>query len=111
MLALSGVFSLQGVAMKKVWAIFFILLGLALLIGAAMFWADTLTMDEPPSLGETIRDWLTTLAGLGSSLAGWISLLKPKTDKPQEGGSRTVVMDKGQVVTGPNSRAIRAEGD
>ncbi len=97
--------------MKKVWPIFFILLGLALLIGAATFWADTLSMDVPPSLGETLRDWLTTLAGLGSSLAGWMALLKPKPEKSQEAASRTVVMDEGQAATGPNSRAIRTEGD
>ncbi len=80
--------------MRKAWAFFFILFGLALLFGAVSFWADTLTMKEPPSLGEAVRDWLITLAGLGSSLAGWINLLKKDKPSPPAVGGDHVEGDK-----------------
>lgn len=67
--------------MRKAWAFFCILFGLALLLGAVTFWVDTLTLKEPPSLGETIRNWLITLAALGSNRAGWLTLLKDKQEK------------------------------
>ncbi len=73
--------------MKKTLPVLLIITGLALLIGAGTFWADTLSMDEPPSLGETLRDWLTTIAGLGTSLAGWLALFKKeKPNTPTYGG-------------------------
>ncbi|MEJ5239647.1 MAG: NB-ARC domain-containing protein, partial [Anaerolineales bacterium] len=99
--------------MGKTWAIVFILLGLALLLAAVTFWADTLTMEEPPSLGQTVRDWLVTLAGLGSSLAGWLSLLKekPKESKDSAGSAPTTVTDNAQAAIGPGSRAIQTAGD
>lgn len=98
--------------MKRVWSIFFILLGLALLLGAVTFWYDTLSMDEPASLGETLRDWLTTLAGLGSSLAGWISLFKKEKPSPpsapsfniQQTGATNIAgqtVNIGQIVQPP----------
>ncbi len=67
--------------MKKVLPIFLILLGLALLLGAATFWYDRLTVAEPASLAQNLRDWLTALFGLGASLKGWLELFK-KDDQP-----------------------------
>ncbi|MFH1908365.1 MAG: NB-ARC domain-containing protein [Chloroflexota bacterium] len=82
--------------MKKALPILLILFGLALLIGAATFWVDTLSMDEPPSLGETLRDWLTTLAGLGTSLAGLLSLLK----KRKSAAPTTEIKQDNRLMTG-----------
>lgn len=83
-----------------------IILGLALLLGAGAFWLDTLTSDEPASLGTTIRDWLTLLAGLGASIKGWLDLFKkvkpapPATHIEVSGGNP-------QIATGGNAHNVQ----
>ncbi|MBA4380088.1 MAG: hypothetical protein C0393_05305 [Anaerolinea sp.] len=92
--------------MKKVLPILLIILGLALLLGAGAFWLDALTSDEPASLGTTIRDWLTLLAGLGASIKGWLDLFKndksapPATHIEVSGGNP-------QIATGGNAHNIQ----
>jgi hypothetical protein len=66
--------------MKKALPLIFVLVGLAFLVTAIVFWIDTRTSNMPPSFGQSLRDWLTLIVGLGASIKGWIDLLK--TEKP-----------------------------
>jgi GAF domain-containing protein len=66
--------------MKKVFPLTLVLIGTALLITAVVFWIDSNTSAEPQSFGQSLRDWITLIAGLGASIKGWMDLFKK--DKP-----------------------------
>jgi hypothetical protein len=92
---------------KRIIAILLIVFGILFLISAATFWIDTLTSSQPAGLGQNLRDWLTTIAGLGASIKGWIDLFKPektaqKADTSVNGGSP-------QIATGDHDQNIKAE--
>jgi len=42
------------------------------------FWIDSSTSTEPQSFGKTLLDWATLIVGLGTSIKGWIDLLKKR---------------------------------
>jgi len=62
--------------MKKYLSIILVLFGATLLITAVVFWVDTTTSTQPPSFGESLRDWMTAIVGLGASIKGWLDLLR-----------------------------------
>lgn len=62
--------------MKKTIPLFLIIIGVALLTAAIVFWIDSRTTSEPQSFGRTLMDWLTLITGLGVSIKGWVDLFK-----------------------------------
>ncbi len=62
--------------MKKALPLTLILIGTALLITAVVFWISSNASTEAQSFGQTLRDWITLVAGLGASIKGWMDLFK-----------------------------------
>lgn len=85
---------------QKTGAITLIVLGAALLLGAVSFWVDSMSLPEPPGLGQTLRDWITTLAGLGASIAGWQGLLKKEKPAPPAPPSQSTSGDRSPIHAG-----------
>ena len=87
--------------MKKIVPWFLILLGAALLFGAAGFWMDTLTSSQPAGLVEQVRGWLETLSGLVSAITGIIAISKSdnsgKEQKNIGDGNINILADKVSV--------------
>ena len=68
--------------MKKVLPLVLVLVGAALLITAVVFWVDSGSATAPPSFDQSLRDWLTLIAGLGASIKGWMDLAKKESPSP-----------------------------
>jgi signal transduction histidine kinase len=86
--------------MKKVLPLTVILIGTALLIIAAVFWIDTGNSAKAPDFGQSLRNWVTLLAGLGVSLRGWMDLAKKETPpSPTRGRTDEDSMIRGTVST------------
>ena len=62
--------------MKKALPLILVLIGTALLITAVIFWIDSNSSAESQSFGQSLRDWITLIAGLGASIKGWMDLFK-----------------------------------
>jgi hypothetical protein len=62
--------------MKKALPLALVLIGAALLITAVVFWIDSSNSAAPQNFGQSLRDWITLLAGLGASIKGWMDLVK-----------------------------------
>ncbi len=69
--------------MKKALPLALILFGATLVIASLVFWVDTITGAEPVSFGESLRDWLIAIVGLGASIKGWMDLLKKEGSSAQ----------------------------
>jgi len=82
--------------MKKALPLTLVLIGAALLITAFVFWIDTNTSAEPQSFGQSLRDWITLLAGLGTSIKGWMDLMK----KEPPSSSNQSNTDGGVIIGG-----------
>lgn len=82
--------------MKKVLPLTLVLLGAALLITAVVFWIDSSNSAEPQNFGQSLRDWITLIAGLGASIKGWMDLVKKGTP-PTPTQSNT---DGGIIISG-----------
>jgi conflict system STAND superfamily ATPase/GAF domain-containing protein len=67
---------------KKALSLTLILIGMALLITAIVFWVDSINSSAPQTFDQSLRDWITLLAGLGSSIKGWIDLTKKESSLP-----------------------------
>jgi len=65
--------------MKKALPLTLVLIGIALLITAVVFWIDSNNSAQPQDFGQSLRDWITLIAGLGASIKGWIDLVKKET--------------------------------
>jgi len=77
--------------MKKVLPLTLVLLGAALLVTAVVFWIDSNNSAAPQNFGQSLRDWITLIVGLGASIKGWVDLVKkektsPPTQSNQDGG-------------------------
>lgn len=93
--------------MKKALPLIFILVGTALLITTVVFWIDSKISTEPQSLGQSLRDWITLLAGLGTSIKGWVDLLK----KEKTASSPTQIFVQGHrsqidIITGDKTAPV-----
>jgi hypothetical protein len=53
-----------------------IVIGAALLIGAAALWYTGLKSASPPDVGQTVRDWITTITGVISCIIGVLTYFK-----------------------------------
>ena len=62
--------------MKKALPLTLVLLGAALLITAVVFWIDSKNSAQPQNFGQSLRDWIILVAGLGVSIKGWMDLVK-----------------------------------
>ncbi|MBI5961851.1 MAG: hypothetical protein HY863_00115, partial [Chloroflexi bacterium] len=82
--------------------------GAVLLIGAGIFFLDSLTAAEPVGLGKWVFDILGLALGAGASFKGWKDVLKK--DVPAAPSTRIIAMDDAQVATGENGRIIN-QGD
>lgn len=89
--------------MKKVFPLILVLVGLAFLITAIVFWIDTRTSLEPPNFGQSLRDWLTLIVGLGASIKGWMDLLKKEKPIPPT-IQIEIKGDNAQISLGAHSR-------
>ena len=69
---------------KKIVPLMFVIVGAALILGAAFSWLDTLTATEPVGLGKWIFDILGLLLGAGASIKGLMDIFKK--DPPRYGG-------------------------
>lgn len=86
--------------MKKFLPLTLILIGTALLMAAAVFWMDTGNSAKPPDFGQSLRNWVTLLAGLGVSLRGWMVLAKKETPpSPTQGRTDEDSLISGSVST------------
>lgn len=94
--------------MKKALPLTLVLIGAALLITAVVFWIDSSTSTEPQSFGKTLLDWVTLIAGLGTSIKGWMDLFTKEKSAPP-----TVAFDikdgNQQISTGENARNIQTQ--
>ncbi|MEK6753920.1 MAG: ATP-binding protein [Chloroflexota bacterium] len=77
--------------MKKALPLTLVLLGAALLITAVVFWIDSKNSAQPQNFGQSLRDWIILVAGLGVSIKGWMDLVKkeslsPPTQSNTDGG-------------------------
>ena len=61
---------------NKLLGIILIVIGVALLIGSAVFWYNGLKSASPPDAGETVRDWITTITGVISCIIGVLTYFK-----------------------------------
>ena len=82
--------------------------GVVLLIGAGIFFLDSLTATEPVGLGKWLFDLLVLTLGAGASFKGWKDVLKKGDPTPPT--TRIVAMNDAQVATGDNGRNIK-QGD
>src|SRR5262245_47508227 len=82
--------------MKKVLPLTLILIGAALLITSVVFCIDSSNVAAPPNFGQSLRDWITLLAGLGASLKGWMDLVK----KEKPSSPTQSVADGGIIISG-----------
>jgi hypothetical protein len=70
---------------NKIAAIILIIIGVALLLGSAAFWYDSLKSANPPGAGESVRDWITTITGVISCIIGVLTYFKKdKKEKTTE---------------------------
>jgi hypothetical protein len=53
-----------------------IVIGVALLIGAAALWYTGLKSANPPDVGQTVRDWIATITGVISCIIGVLTYFK-----------------------------------
>lgn len=95
--------------MKKILPLTFILIGTALLITAVVFWIDSSTATEPQSFGQSLRDWITLIAGFGTSIKGWIDLFKKEDEKSTPTTQVDVKNGNQQIAMGENSRNIQTQ--
>ena len=93
---------------KKVVPIILIILGAASLLGAGIFFLDSLTAAEPVGLGKWIFDILGLLLGAGASIKGWMDIFKKKNE-PAAPSTRIIAMDDAQINTGEKGRNIQAQ--
>ena len=82
--------------MKKALPLILVLIGTALLITAVVFWIDSSNSVGPQSFGQSLRDWITLIAGLGASIKGWVDLVK-KEPPPSPMQSN---IDGGIIISG-----------
>jgi len=82
--------------MKKVLPLTLVLIGAALLITAVVFWIDSSNSAAPQNFGQSMRDWITLLAGLGASIKGWMDLVKKETPSPTGQNNK----DGGVIISG-----------
>ncbi|NOH03009.1 MAG: hypothetical protein HND47_14155 [Chloroflexi bacterium] len=94
--------------MKKIVPLLFVIVGSALLITAIIFWIDSKTSTEPTSFGQSLRDWLTLIAGLGVSIKGWLDLAK-KESSTKSTKTTIITSDNSQTTNIDNLRRIEAE--
>lgn len=60
--------------MKKIVPLTFVLIGMALLITAILSWIDARNAAGPQDFSQSLRDWMTFIAGLGVCIKGWMDL-------------------------------------
>ena len=90
---------------KKIVPIIFIIIGAACLLGAGLFFVDSLTATEPVGLGKWIFDIFGLIFGAGAGIKGLMDLFKKNEAAPPS--SRIVGMDDSQIATGENGRNIK----
>lgn len=98
----------EEMIMKKVVPLLFVLVGSALLITAIVFWIESKTSIEPTSFGESLRDWLTFIVGLGVSIKGWLDLAK-KDPSTQPTKTTIIASNNSQTTNIENLRKIETE--
>lgn len=91
-------------AMNKALPLLLILLGATLLIVSIVFIVDTTLSSDIPSFGESLREWLIAIVGLGVSIKGWMDLLKKRSNSTT---SEKNIAGKGGVF----SRKIEGVGE
>ena len=92
---------------NKIIAIILIIIGVALLLGSAAFWYDGLKSANPPSAGESVRDWITTITGVISCIIGVLTYFKK--DKKEKITEIKATGNSAEFFTGENAKKI--EGD
>jgi signal transduction histidine kinase len=84
--------------MKKALPLTLVLIGAALLITAVVFWIDSSNSPAPQNFGQSLRDWITLLAGLGASIKGWMDLMKKEPpSSPTQSNTDGGVIISGKV--------------
>src|SRR5689334_22836363 len=84
--------------MKKVLPLTFVLFGAALYVTAAVFWIDASNSTIPQNFGQSLRDWITLLAGLGASIRGWMDLVKKeKPSSPTQSNTNGGIIISGTI--------------
>jgi multisubunit Na+/H+ antiporter MnhG subunit len=61
---------------NKLLGIILVVIGVALLIGSAELWYYSLKSANPPDVGQTVRDWITTITGVISCIIGVLTYFK-----------------------------------
>jgi signal transduction histidine kinase len=84
--------------MKKALPLTLVLIGTALLITAVVFWIDSSNSAVPQNFGQSLRDWITLLAGLGASIKGWMDLVKKeKPSSPTQSNTNGGIIISGTL--------------
>jgi multisubunit Na+/H+ antiporter MnhG subunit len=66
----------QTMKKSKVLGIILFVLGVALLLGSASFWYNSLTTAGPQDPWQTVRDWIATITGVISCVIGVLTYFK-----------------------------------